>query len=221
MPNRYRDISARPKNRALTERRLIDAVGAVIRTKGYKNLGVNAVAKEADVNKKLIYRYFGTFDKLIEAYILENDYWMNLSRKMENVIQCKSDPRDMKEVIVSLLEGQFTYFLEHPAMQDIILWEITEHADLLNSISNVREIIGHVIFEKMDTVFKDTGINLRAISAILVSGIYYMILHAKKNESTICEINVSSVAGQQGILKAVRQIINWAFEHTATERNED
>jgi len=106
-------------------------------------------------------------------------------------------------------------------MQDIILWEITEHADLLNSISNVREIIGHVIFEKMDTVFKDTGINLRAISAILVSGIYYMILHAKKNESTICEINVSSVAGQKEILKAVRQIINWAFEHTATESKED
>jgi len=107
MPNRYRDISARPKNRPLTERRLIDAVGAVIRTKGYKKLGVNAVAKEADVNKKLIYRYFGTFDKLIEAYILENDYWMNISRKMENVIECKSDTRDMKEIIVSLLEGQF------------------------------------------------------------------------------------------------------------------
>ena len=220
MPNRYRDISARPKNRALTERRLIDAVGVIIRTKGYKSLGVNAVAKEADVNKKLIYRYFETFDKLVEAYILENDYWMNLSRKMENVIQCKSDPRDMKEVIVSLLEGQFAYFFEHQAMQDIILWEITEHEALLNSISNVREIIGHVIFEKMDTVFKDTGINLRAISALLVSGIYYMILHARKNESTVCEINVRSEAGQQEILKAVRQIINWAFERTATEGNE-
>lgn len=220
MPNRYRDISARPKNRALTERRLIDAVGVVIRTKGYKSLGVNVVAKEADVNKKLIYRYFGTFEKLVEAYILENDYWMNLSRKMENVIQCKSDPGDMKEVIVSLLEGQFAYFFEHQAMQDIILWEVTEHEALLNSISNVREIIGHVIFEKMDTVFKDTGINLRAVSALLVSGIYYMILHARKNESTVCEINVRSEAGQQEILKAVRQIINWAFERTATEGNE-
>lgn len=219
MHGRYRDISARPKNRALTERRLIDAVGNIIRTKGYKALGVNAIAKEADVNKKLIYRYFGTVDELIERYILENDYWMNVSRSMENGMDLPSDPGKMKEFIISLLEGQFDYFMKNEPMQSIILWEITDHADILNSIGNVREATGHELFERMEGYFEETGISLRAVSAILVSGIYYMILHSRTNESTICEIDPASVHGQQEILKAIRQIIEWSFGQARAARN--
>lgn len=213
------DNSARPKNRELTKRRLIDAVGRIIRTKGYKALGVNAIAREADVNKKLIYRYFKNVDTLIETYILENDYWMNVSRSSADIIESQPDPGKMKEVIVSLLRGQFDYFLGHESMQSIILWGITEQVDMLNSIGHVREIIGHIIFEKTDAFFKDTGINLRAISAILVGGIYYMILRSAKNGGMISDINVNSAEGREEILKSVGQIIDWSFEQARSAKN--
>lgn len=39
-----------------------------------------------------------------------------------------------------------------------------------------------------------------------------MILHAKKNESTICGIDVNSKEGQKEILDTIEQIVNWTFE---------
>jgi len=219
MHRRYRDVSARPKNRALTEKRLIDAVGSIIRTRGYKALGVNAIAREADVNKKLIYRYFGTVDELIETYILENDYWMILSRERGDLMESAPAPEEIKEAIISILEGQFDYFLNHQPMQSIILWGITEHVDILNSMGNIREIFGDVIFKKTDDFFNDTRVSLRAISAILVSGIYYMVLHTVKNEGRICGIDISSPEGRKEIVEAIRQIVEWSFDQARPGTN--
>ena len=42
----------------ITRRRLISAVGSLLAREGFKGIGVNAVAREAGVDKKLIYRYF-------------------------------------------------------------------------------------------------------------------------------------------------------------------
>ena len=47
-----------PKNKELTKRKLFAAVGEILKSEGYNGLGVNRVAKQAGVNKKLIYRYF-------------------------------------------------------------------------------------------------------------------------------------------------------------------
>ncbi|OYX95246.1 MAG: hypothetical protein B7Y76_09920, partial [Sphingobacteriia bacterium 35-40-5] len=70
------------KDKELTKRKLINAVGEIIRTEGYTGLGVNKIARQAQVDKKLIYRYFITVDRLIEEYVLEKDYWMLASEKM-------------------------------------------------------------------------------------------------------------------------------------------
>ena len=66
--------SLKIKDKELTKRKLINAVGEIIRTEGYTGLGVNKIARQAQVNKKLIYRYFMTVDRLIEEYVLEKDY---------------------------------------------------------------------------------------------------------------------------------------------------
>ena len=65
------------KDKERTKRKLIDAVADIFRTEGYAGLGVNKVAKIAGVHKKLIYRYFGGFEQLVEAYVVETDYWIN------------------------------------------------------------------------------------------------------------------------------------------------
>ncbi|RYZ48137.1 MAG: TetR/AcrR family transcriptional regulator, partial [Sphingobacteriales bacterium] len=70
MPLRYRNVSGSARNREETMRRLVDAVGAIIKEKSYKGLGLNAVARRADVSKVLIHRYFGGLDQLVEAWVL-------------------------------------------------------------------------------------------------------------------------------------------------------
>jgi len=58
------------KDKETTKKRLIEAVGELIRLRGFKGLRISIVARQADVDRKLIYRYFGNLNNLIEAYRL-------------------------------------------------------------------------------------------------------------------------------------------------------
>ena len=64
------------KDKEQTKRKLIDAVGIIIKSKGFSSVRISKVARQAGVDRKLIYRYFGNMNNLTEAYIIENDYWM-------------------------------------------------------------------------------------------------------------------------------------------------
>lgn len=212
MPLRYRNISSHVKNKEQTMQRLVDAVGAIIKKNGYKGLGLNAIAKEADVSKILIHRYFGGVDQLVEAYVLKNDYWIAKAGEVAVEAEGKTDNETLRDLVISLLKGHFEYFDTHEEMRSIILWEITEKTMLLNSVCLVREEVGSLLLEKVEPLFAGSKKNIKGITAILVSGIYYMILHAKKNESTICGIDVNSKEGQKEILDTIEQIVNWTFE---------
>lgn len=65
------------KDRELTEKRILEAVGNIIENDGFEKTGVNAIAQRAGVSKMLIYRYFGGVDELIAQYLLRKDYWAN------------------------------------------------------------------------------------------------------------------------------------------------
>ena len=55
-------------DKQLTRRKIIDAVGTILAKHGLEKLGINAVAREAGVDKVLIYRYFGGFEQLLKAF---------------------------------------------------------------------------------------------------------------------------------------------------------
>ena len=56
------------RSKDMSKEKLIQAVGRVIAQVGFQSLGVNQVAREAGVDKKLIYRYFGGLRGLVAAY---------------------------------------------------------------------------------------------------------------------------------------------------------
>nr|WP_314863055.1 TetR/AcrR family transcriptional regulator [Porphyromonas endodontalis] len=73
------------KDRELTEKRLLEAVGNIIENDGFEKIGVNAIAQRAGVSKMLIYRYFGGVDELIAQYLLRKDYWANTDMGIINL----------------------------------------------------------------------------------------------------------------------------------------
>ncbi|WP_316746671.1 TetR/AcrR family transcriptional regulator [Pedobacter gandavensis] len=200
------------KSRLLTERKLIDAVGAIIKAKGYRALGVNEIAREAKVTKKLIYRYFENVDRLIETYVIEKDYWLTYKKSISSDIEGINKKSVLIDTISSLLEKQFEYFWNEEEMQKIILWELSERTVLLESMCKVRAEQGDVLLEMSDPYFKNSPVSLRGVSALLVSGIYYMVLHAKKNDSTICGLDIRSEEGRAEVHKSIRHIVEWAFQ---------
>jgi AcrR family transcriptional regulator len=205
-PNKPKQI----KNKELTKRKLIDAVGEIFRTEGHAGLGINKVARIAGVNKKLIYRYFkNDFNNLVEEYILETDYWMIFADKVQDLIDQQSGTQ---KLITDILQNQFRFFYQDKQMQKLILWEVGTDSPLMRSIHNARERTGQKLIELTDPQFAGTDVNFRAIAALLVGGIYYTILHTRYNGGVFSDIDLSTEGGREEMLKAIKMIINWAFQ---------
>ncbi len=199
------------RDKERTKQNIIDAAGRIIKEKGFKGITYTSVAKEAGVDRKLLYEYFENLEELIAIYLKQHDYW--------DKIGADKPEESMAEIshafMSNLLQNQFRYFETSPQMQNIVLYELMVYNNTLREIVDKREEWGEKIFKLSDKTFKGTNVNFRAISAILVSAIYYLILHNKTNGSKTCGINISKPAGKKAILKGIDQILGWAFKEHA------
>jgi AcrR family transcriptional regulator len=212
MPTPKFDQSKSPKSKDDTKRRLIQAVGEKIKSDGIYGMKISHIAKLAQVDRKLIYRYFGSLNNLIEAYVLENDYWMIYAENMKKMIR-ENDYLGSQELITAVLQNQFKYFMSEKDMQRLILLELSTNSPLMKSIHNVRESMGQEFLELTDRHFQGAKkVNFRSIAALLVGGIYYTILHTMYNGGRFTDIDILSEDGQNEMLKAIEQIVGWAFQ---------
>jgi len=204
------------RNKELTKRKLIDAVGEIFRKEGHTGLGVNKVARLAGVSKKMIYKHFnGSFNNLIEEYILETDYWMIFGDRVQELIDNQSS--SSQKLITDILQNQFRYFYLDKQMQKLILWEVSTDSELMRSIHRTREATGQKLLELTDQHFAGTGINFRAVAALLVAGIYYTILHTRFNGGVFSDIDLSTEEGREEMLRAIEMIVGWAYRAAETK----
>jgi AcrR family transcriptional regulator len=199
------------KDKELTKKKLINAVGDVVKAEGFQNLKISKISKYANVDRKLIYRYFGSLNYLVEAYILENDYWMVFSNNMKQMLNDKQFSGS-EQLITEILQNQFEYFSSQKEMQRLILWELSVNSPLMRSIHNTRESLGQEFLEMSDNHFAGGKVNFRAIAALLVGGIYYTILHTVYNGGTFAGIDLNTQNGKEDLLKAIGQIVHWAYQ---------
>ena len=64
-----------PRNRQKTASRIQQAAIRLLQRDGFAGWGINAVAREADVDKVLIYRYFESLEGLLTEIIRETRFW--------------------------------------------------------------------------------------------------------------------------------------------------
>lgn len=198
------------KNKEQTKRKLIRAVGELIRKEGFANLKISQVAKHAEVDRKLIYRYFGNLNRLVEAYVTENDYWMIFADRVQELIKT-NQYGSIQLLITDVLKNQFKFFFSEKEMQNLILLELTGANPLMKSIHNARESMGQAFLELTDPHFQGSRVNFRAVSALLVGGIYYTILHTVFNGGNFADLDINSESARDELIRTIEQIIDWAF----------
>jgi len=198
------------KDREQTKRKLIDAVGVIIKAKGFSGVRISKVARQAGVDRKLVYRYFGNLSNLTEAYVTENDFWMLFADQLKTLSK-ELDASSSQHFITETLQQLFTFFLKEQEMQNLLLMELIGSNPIMRSIHNVRETIGHEILVRTDSHFKNSVINFRAVAALLVGGIYYMILHTRKNGYHFADLDLKSEEGTKAIIETVAKIVELAY----------
>lgn len=199
------------RNKERTKQKWILAVGEVLKEKGYAGLTVKNVVEKAQMDRRLISLYFESFDNLIDAYLNSVDYWTNrVVPKFNHIIE-QSDTFG-KEEITKILYTLFDEINTSDDLLKILNWEVSEYHDRLRELADNREKMSSPILKLTDNDFKDSAINLRAIVALLISGIYYLTMHAKVNGSTFCEIDINQPKGKKAIKEALAQVIELVYK---------
>lgn len=204
------------RNKERTKLKLITAVGKILQDHDYTALGVNKIAEVAGVDKKLIYRYFGDVNTLIETYIKEKDYYVSVS---DDVIEkkLKADNTYAKDIIENLLVNQFQKILNSKELQQITLLEISgDH--IMRNMVRLREELGRHVFKSADELYAETSLDLRAKIAIDIAGIYYLILHSQTVGTTFCELNIKSKKDRERIVQTLKKTLDLYYKEAIQQK---
>ncbi|WP_199118074.1 TetR/AcrR family transcriptional regulator [Pedobacter sp. ASV28] len=202
--------SNREKSREKSKQQLLDAVGKLLRTKGYAALKVNDIAATAGLDKKLIYRYFGSTDQLLDDYVLSQDFWSNI--KGDKVPHVITDGG--QGFVKDMLHEQFDTVFNNKELQKVLLWRLSQQRSSLKRLADEQELTGEQLFESIiHPHFQEKTATFRAISAILVSGLYYLNMTTAHNGSIFCGLDMASTEGRNEIKKALSFLIDQTYEN--------
>lgn len=184
---------------------IMNAVGTVLQQYGIAKMGINLVSEQADIDKKVIYRKYGTFDNLLAEYIDKHDYWLTTLPMKEF-----SEIKDLRTYLKELVTQQFHAILENQNLQELLSWELADKTELTKKVAQKREDYALKILGKLEQLTANSSYDFSATIAIIISGIYYIILH--KNISTMCGLDINKTMDLQRTLTAITDILDFLFD---------
>jgi AcrR family transcriptional regulator len=163
------------KDRKQTRAGILNAVGRLLARSGFRKVGVNSIAREAGVDKVLIYRYFGGLPELLKAFAEETDFWPHLPELAPEADQPSIQMTEVERA--KLLVLAFGRALRRrPLTQEIMRWELLERNELTDALARHREEEGSKLFQYFE---ESENIDIRAIGSLLAAGETYLILRSK------------------------------------------
>lgn len=137
----------RARDRGRTEYRMIRAVGSLLARDGFQGMGVNALAREAGVDKVLIYRYFGSLESLIDRYCQEVDFWPTADELVaydeEGILQ-----RPPHERLAIIIQNMGKSVRRRPLTQEIVAWELVAPTEFSKHLNAARKRVSAELFQR-------------------------------------------------------------------------
>lgn len=163
------------RNRQQTRAEIIEAVGRLLARSGFRDLGINAVAREAGVDKVLIYRYFGGLPELLTAFAEETDFWPDLPEITGHDNQSLAAMTEIERARLMVV-GFGRALRKRPLTQEILRWELLERNELTETLAHHREEQGEKLFQNFQQL---QDVDIHAIGSLLAAGQTYLILRSK------------------------------------------
>ncbi len=190
------------------KKRLIKAVGTVLARDGFKKLGINKVAKEAGVDKVLIYRYFGGLPQLVSEFSQTEEFWPGLDELLGT---------DEQKVRDYNADEQFAFFFKsfiralrrRPMTQQIMIWwDSAPGNELSGQLDDIRMRRALEFFERLEKIPVDT--DLTAVVAILYASISRLIERSITTGS-LGGIDLTSDEGWERIEQGIDLLVKGMF----------
>ncbi len=161
------------RDRVQTERRIIDAVSRIVEKKGINFVGINAVSREAEVSKVLIYRYFDDLEGLLTAWAEEHSYWMQTAKELDYDEVSTLSLEEKRRLTFEIFRRQIFGLRDNSIMRELLRWQMHEKNSICTRISEETEKKGLALTHAMQTDLK-TEMDVEALIAVITAGVTYL-----------------------------------------------
>lgn len=193
------------KDRELTEKKILDAVGSIIQSEGFEGIGINAVAQKAGISKMLIYRYFGGLDELVAKYILQKDYWANTDISIGELSQIGVGLKHLFREQIRTLRNDIT-------LKRLHRWELTADNQTIRALREKREQNGCKLVEIVSRLTRSPSVEVASLASIISASISYLVLVEERNP-VYNGIDLRSERGWEQIVRGIDLMIDLWMKH--------
>lgn len=148
---------------------MLDAIGKMIAEDGFEKIGINAIATQSGVSKILIYRYFGSVEGLMTAYIRQHDFWINFPLEYPS-------REKLPAFVKSMFQGQIDQLRNNPTLKRLYRWELSCNNDMIVKLREQREKVGIDLVKKVSELTGHPQKEIAAIASMMTASITYLVM---------------------------------------------
>ncbi len=202
------------RTRLMIRKDIFDAVNEIVRKEGFLKLSITQIAEYADMEPIVILRGFSTVENIIEQYVERFDFWLSYFSQ-EDFLDFTPDRETYKTIIYELLDVVF----RKKEIQQLIAWELAEDSRLTRDIAQRRDYPTSTFLSLFSDRFDKSGLDLRMLSTILVSAVYYLSVH--RNRSTSFGMDLSGKPGKKLFINGINKLIDVVFDHVEKTKEKE
>lgn len=192
------------RTKAAVEESIIKAAEEEILENGFSDAIVSKIVKRAKIEPRVFYLRYKNLDAFHDYFVKRFDYWFfDLASEVE---MPEVSATSLKAILSSLMKE----LNKKSVMLELLRWEVAVNNKTTERTAIMREVHTINLAHEYDHEFRESGIDIVAISSLLIAGIYYLTLH--KNRSTFCGIDLRTEDGLNRIENAIDWLVDRLFE---------
>lgn len=191
------------RTKAAVEEAIIEAAREEIMENGFSDAVVSNIVKRAQIEPRVFYLRYKDISDFYASFVKCYDYWFADLLKDEDLQNVSAD--SLKKILTSLLEN----LNENSVMLELLRWEIAKGNATTIHTASLRENHTLHLAEEYAGAFKESGIDIVALATLLISGIYYLVLH--KDRSDFCGINLDREKDVSRLENAMSWLVDQLF----------
>ena len=191
------------RTKADIEKAINEAARSTIMEKGFAQTTILDIIKKAKIEPATFYKRYKNLEDFYNNFTHQFDYWFSDTVKHSPSGACS------EERYSNILKGLLRGLGESPLMQELLRWEVSDANDITKHTAQNRELHTLPLVGGYEETFKNTSIDINAVSALLTAGIYYLTLHSPC--APFCGIDINTEEGFKRIETSLEKLTHILF----------
>lgn len=187
------------------EKDIMNALEQLIIERGFMNIPMLTLVKAAGIDPNVFYRRYGVIENLFDKFTSQYDFWLN------DILNISDLPKlGDRTFFTESLKKLYDELERNHVMQKLLAWELSEDNSITRRTAGMREKLNLNLIAYYEDVFRSSGIDIKSITALLLGGLYYIVLHQER--ATFCTMDFRTEEGHKSLNNAIDTVVGLIFD---------